>query len=155
MAQQTKMTRQAKRSIKNLLLSSYELTLADRRLYNYLLHHAFNRLDHQLSFSLPFSELKGVYGTGLPPILRLKESLRRLMRTLIEFEVEPETWILISLLKNGELHQITQEIYYEYNKECAHLFMNPFYLEKCLIQAHFTLKYSNLLYEILSEAFFG
>lgn len=141
---------------RNLLLTSAtDLTLSDRRLYNYLLHNAFSKPERQLDFSIPLVELKGVYGTGLPPIGRLRESLKRLTRTLIEFEISPRTWILTSLLEKSELDEQQEELRYSYSTHCRDLFLDPFTLEKCLIQAHFTQKYSNLLYEILSEAHFS
>jgi hypothetical protein len=142
--------------ITNLLLSSSSnLTLSDRRLYNYLLRHALPQLERTPNFKLPLVELKGVYGTGLPLLTSLKESLRRLLRTLIEFESEPHKWIVTSLLEHCELDEQQQEIHYAYSIYCRFLFTNPLTLEKCLIQAHFTEKYSNLLYEILSHAHFS
>lgn len=141
---------------KNLLLSStISLTLADRRLYNYLLHNAFDSLAKKLNYTIKLTDLEGVYGTGLPPIERLKESLRRLMRTLVEFETTSNQWIITSLLEKASLNEREEQLCYSYPSTCQHLFVNPFTLEKCLIQAHFTQKYSNLLYEILSEAHFN
>jgi hypothetical protein len=142
--------------VKNLLLhSSTELALSDRRLYNYLLHNAFNGLSKQLDFKISLTELEGVYGISLPPIDRLKESLRRLMRTLIEFETPSGEWIITNLLARAELDKLQGKLYYSYPLDCRQLFTHSLTLEKCLIQAHFTQKYSNLLYEILSEAHFS
>lgn len=141
--------------IRHLLLSSsIDLTLSDRRLYNYLLHNAFPKLAKQLEFTILLSELQGVYGINLPPIERLKESLRRLIRTLIEFEIHSE-WVITNLLEGARLNQEQDKLIYSYPVACQELFSNPIILEKCLIQAHFTLKYSNLLYEILSDAYFS
>lgn len=145
-----------KLTIKELLLSSTtDLTLSDRRLYNYLLHHAFNKLSKHLDFEIPLTELEGVYGVGSPPIDRLKESLRRLMRTLIEFKMRSEGWIITSLLERAKLDETKEKLYYSYPLYCRHLFTNPHTLEQCLTQAHFTQKYSNLLYEILSQVFYS
>jgi hypothetical protein len=142
-----------KLAVKNLFLNSATaLTLSDRRLYNYLLHHAFNKLSKQLNFKISLSELEGVYGAGLPPIDRLKESLRRLIRTLVEFETSPRNWIITSLLERAELDESEEKLCYSYPVYCRQLFTDASLLERCLIQAHFTQKYSNLLYEILSEA---
>lgn len=139
-------------SIKNLNLNTNtSLTLADRRLYNYLLHHAFNQLSKKTDFSINLSELKGVYGVGMPPIENLKESLRRLIRTLIEFNLENGEWVIINLLAKGKIEEKKEQLYYSFPSDCQSLFMHPFILEGCLIQAHFTLKYSNLLYEVLSH----
>lgn len=137
---------------KNLLLESpTPLTLADRRLYNYLLHNAFNRLKDSLNFSIALEDLQGVYGTGHPPTARLKDSLKRLMRTLISFEKDNQ-WIITNLLEKAELDQTKAKLFYSYPSHCQELFTNALTLEKSLIQAHFTLKYSNLLYEILADA---
>lgn len=141
---------------KNLLLTAVaNLVLADRRLYNYLLHHAVPHLTQQLDFTIALTELKGIYGTGIPLINRLQESLKRLMRTLIEFEVNPQKWVLISLLDKIELNEQTQILHYSYTSYCRDILLNPILLEKCLIQAHFTQKYSHFIYEILSEAYFS
>ena len=145
-----------KLKIEHLLLSSsIDLTLSDRRLYNYLLHNAFDNLDKQLDFKIDLNDLIGVYGTGLPPIDRMKESIRRLMRTLIEFQAGPTTWLITSLLERAEIDESKSLLYYSYPIYCRQLYASPFILEKCLIQAHFTQKYSNLLYEVLSEAHFS
>jgi hypothetical protein len=145
----------AKQAISELLLSSAtDLTLADRRLYNYLLHYAFTKLTKQLHFEISLTELAGVYGSGLPPIDRLKESLRRLIRTLIQFKREGR-WIAISLLEKIELDENKAILLYSYPVHCQTLFTDPFILERCLIQAHFMQKYSNLLYEILSEIYYA
>jgi hypothetical protein len=142
--------------IKDLLLSSaIDLTLSDRRLYNYLLHNAFNKLVKKLNFKISLLELEGVYGTGFPPIDRIKESLKRLIRTLIEFETDSGSWVITSLLERAELDGSEKMLSYSYPLYCRQLFTNPFTLERCLIQAHFTQKYSNLLYEILSQAHYS
>jgi len=141
--------------VKNLFLaSSTPLTLADRRLYNYLLRNAFNRFLKQASFKILLTDLIGVYGAGVPSLERLKESFRRLIRTLIEYEVD-EKWIITSLLEKAELDEKSAQVIYSYPAECKRLFYDPFILEKCLIQAHFIQKYSNLLYEILATAHYA
>lgn len=142
---------------KDLFLShSIPLTLADRRLYNYLLHYAFDKLAKQLNFAIPLTELEGVYGAGQPVIDRLQESLRRLMRTLIEFELPTEQkWVVTSLLALAELDEKKLLLHYAYPAYCRELFLDPFTLERCLIQAHFTQKYSNLLYEILASVHYA
>jgi hypothetical protein len=147
---------QGKLNIEHLLLKSViDLTLSDRRLYNYLLHNAFDRLDKQLDFKIALSELTGVYGIGLPPIDSLKESIRRLIRTLVEFESAPSDWKITSLLERAELDELGGVLHYSYPLYCRQLFESPFTLERCLIQAHFTHKYSNLLYETLSRAHYS
>jgi hypothetical protein len=142
--------------IKNLVVSSADaLTLSDRRLYNYLLHHAFDALGKRLDFSIDLNDLTGIYGTGLPPAPRLKESLRRLSRTLIEFETAEEQWVVMSLLDKAEFNDRGAQLFYSYSIYTRRLFLDPITLEKCLIQAHFTQKYSNLLYEILASAHYA
>ena len=149
-------TAKRKITIKNLVVSSASsLTLADRRLYNYLLHHAFTRLTKQLDFDIPLAELTGIYGTGLPPIDRLQESLRRLLRTLIEFDLAEDHWVVMSLLEKATLQVDDARLHYSYPVYSRILFLDPILLEKCLIQAHFTQKYSNLLYEILASAHYA
>jgi hypothetical protein len=141
---------------KNLVVSSAgSLTLSDRRFYNYLLHHAFHNLPKQLDFAIELTDLTGIYGTGEPPVLRLKESLRRLLRTLIEFETENNEWVVMSLLDKAEFNEKTGTLHYSYSIYVRKLFLDPVLLEKCLIQAHFTQKYSNLLYEILASAHYA
>lgn len=138
--------------LKNLMISSsIDLTLSDRRLFNYLLHNAFHDLPRRLEFEIAFAELEGVYGTGLPPIDRLKESVRRLIRTLIEFEINNK-WVICNLLESAEVFKSENRLSYSYSIHCRQLFTDAFLLEKCLIQAHFSQKYSKLLFEILSDA---
>lgn len=137
-----------------LLSSSIDLTLSDRRLFNYLLHYSFNKLTTQLDFEIPLGELEGVYGIGAAPIDRLKESLKRLKRTLIEFRMKGR-WIIISLIEQVELDENKELLYYSFPSHCKMLFTDPYILERCLIQAHFTQKYSNLLYEILSDTYYS
>jgi hypothetical protein len=145
-----------KTAIKNLMVSSASsLTLSDRRLYNYLLSHAFDGLAKQLDFEIELTDLIGIYGTGMPPIERLKESLRRLLRTLIEFETGDEQWVVMSLLEKAEFDERGSRLFYSYSIYSRRLFLDSITLEKCLIQAHFTQKYSNFLYEILASAHYA
>lgn len=142
---------QTTQNVQNLRLSSaVPLTLADRRLFNYLLLNAFEKLPKQNNFVIALQDLEGVYGSGAPPVNLLQESLRRLIRTLIEFETASRQWIVTSLLDNAELDKKEKQLYYSYSEHCSILFTNSLILEQCLIQAHFNLKYSNLLYEILA-----
>jgi hypothetical protein len=141
---------------KNLLvISASSLTLSDRRFYNYLLHHAFHKLPKQLDFAIKLADLTGIYGTGEPEAERLKESLRRLLRTLIEFETDSSEWVVMSLLDKAAFNEETGTLHYSYSIYGRKLFLDPVTLEKCLIQAHFTQKYSNLLYEILASAHYA
>lgn len=143
-------------NVRKLLLSSAtDLTLSDRRLYNYMLHNSLAKLSKQQDFAIPLTDLIGVYGIGLPPVDRLKESLVRLIRVMIEFEYASVKWVITSLLARAELDVAAEKIFYSFSSDCCRLFTNPSILERCLIQAHFTQKYSNLLYEILSEAHYA
>lgn len=137
-----------------LLISATELSLADRRLFHYLLHHALNQAPQRLAFVIPFAELRGVYGSGLPPVINLQNSLRRLLRTLVEYKSSIEQWTLISLLTKAELNIASQTLHYAYSAEARMLYTDPFLLEKCLIQAHFNQKYSNLLYDVLGNRYY-
>lgn len=144
--------------VSNLLLSfGNQLTLADRRLYNYLLHHAFKTLNKTLEHSIKLTDLQGVYGAGMPSLEHIKESLRRLMRTLIEFETEKnkqKKFVIIGLLSYADIDEKNRVLNYSYPESCRMLFAEPVLLEKCLIQAHFTYKYSNMLYEILATEYY-
>ena len=113
------------------------------------------KISRSLSFTISLEALKGVYGIDLPPIDRLKESLRRLMRTLIEYESSPGQWTILALLSNTEFDTTQSQLHYTYPIQCRSLFSNPFTLEKCLIQSHFNQKYSNYLYDILANTFYA
>ena len=142
--------------LKNLLLSSaIPLTLSDRRLYNYLLHNAFDKSFTKLDFMIVLTDLSGVYGAGSAPVERVKESLRRLMRTLIEFEVGAGKWAVTSFLQKAEVDESKGELYYSFPEYCRELFTDPVTLEQCLIQAHFIHKYSHFMYDILATSFFS
>lgn len=147
---------QHKFKINRIQLSSIiALTLADRRLFNYLLLNAFDELSPKKRFTIEFNQLHGVYGSGLPPVERLKESIRRLMHTLIELEIKLNKWLITNLLDEAELSYDENQICYSFSALCCRLFSDPITLEKCLIQAHFIHKYSNFLYDILSEAHYS
>ncbi len=142
--------------IKQLQLSSVvPLTLADRRLFNYLLLHAFDQLSSQKKFIIDFDQLQGVYGNDLPSLEHLKKSIRRLTHTIIELEVKPKKWMMTSLLGQTELIEDENQIFYSFSSLCCQLFTDPVTLEKCLIQAHFIHKYSSLLYDILASAHYA
>lgn len=140
--------------LNNLLLSSSDsLTLADRRLYNYLLHNAFQRLTKKLEFTIKLNELVGVYGIRKPTKEQLNTSLSKLIRTLVEFEsIEHNRgqWHITSLLTDAVLNEKDDLLAYRYSETARILLISPINLEKCLIQAHFNYKYSNLLYELLA-----
>lgn len=140
--------------LNNLLLaSSTSLILADRRLYNYLLHNAFQGLKKRLEFTIGLKDLEGVYGVGKPSKEQLNESIRKLMRTLVEFETTEQNrkqWHITSLLADAIFDEKDGLLRYRYPETCQILLTDPINLEKCLIQAHFNYKYSNLLYELLA-----
>lgn len=141
--------------VQGLLLNSVTpLTLADRRLFNYLLHDALDHLSHQKEFVISLSALEGVYGAGRAPLYRLKDSLRRLLRTLVEFSLPSEEWVITSLLQQANIDSRAQTLTYAYSKPLCCLFATAENLEKCLIQAHFTQKYSNRLYDYLASIYF-
>jgi hypothetical protein len=137
-----------------LLSSSTALTLADRRLYNYLLLNAYDGIKKKSSFSIELKELQGVYEVGLPPVERVQESLRRLIRTLVEYSIQGKAeyaWRITPLLAEATLDTHKKVIHYCYSENCLFLLTQPILLEKCLVQAHFTAKYSNLLYDLLAN----
>lgn len=137
------------------LSSATRLTLSDRRLFNYLLLHAYEELLTKKTFSIDLNELQGVYGSGLPPIDRLKGSIGRLTNTLIETETNPHLWMMTSLFNQTELDEDTKQLRYSFSPLCCQLFSDPITLEYCLIQAHFIHKYSSLLYYILASAYYS
>lgn len=139
------------------LIASVNLTLAERRLFNYLLHHAIKKLPDQLNFSISLSQLQGVFGAGPPPLDKLKSALMHLLNTQVEFllqEHNHERWFLTTLLADTGLNLATNTLEYSYTQTSAMVYTEPLLLERCLIQAHFSYKYSVLLYELLAKQFY-
>lgn len=139
-----------------LLTSSEPLTLADRKLYNYLLRHAYDQLQTTTQFSMPLTELCGVYGTKVPTSAQLTASTRRLMITTITYLKKTDKQItqqVVPLLAGVTVSE--QRIQYEYSQLIIDILTNPLHLERCLIQAHFIYKYSNLLYELLATTHYA
>ncbi len=60
--------------------------------------------------------------------------------------------MLTSLLDKVEL---SDEVVYSYSDICKSLLSDPVLLEQCLIQAHFGLKYSNVLYQLLASSIYA
>jgi len=140
------------------LLKSGLLTLADRRLYNYLLHNAFDQLTKKSTFTIQMSDLEGVFASHEPSIDRLKESLTRLLRLLVEIEAQQnkeKIWLVSNLLSKISIDELNRTLSYSYPDICRELLTDPATLERCLIQAHFEHKYSQQIYEILALAAFA
>lgn len=136
------------------LLKSEELALSDRRLFNYLLHHAFATLKTQTHFSINIDALTGVFGATTPSIEQLKRSLCRLQRLIVNFETDNKdnTWVQTPLLSTVEIDTQHKILHFSYTTIACKLLVKSEILEQLLIQAHFEYKYSITLYELLTEA---
>jgi len=152
------MVNQDETTILNLsLISGEALTLADRRLYNCLLAPALKQLPKQRFFTISIKDLDDVYGYGAADIEKVQQSLRKLTQTSIEFKaVTPNdsNWNLTPLLDQVKYNSQEHTLSYSFAEECSKILAVPEYFEKHIIQAHFAYKYSSLLYDILSGAYF-
>jgi len=146
--------------LKNVSLSNtHKLSLADRRLYNYLLLNSLNSLKNcQDGFAIKFADLIGVYGVGLPQPEQLIQSLMKLTSIIIHATLKDdssEQYLMTGLLAEARINLTNNTVMYNFSKTATIFLTNPIYLEQCLIQAHFNYKYTPQLYTLLANVFFN
>lgn len=135
------------------VLSSEVLTLANRRLFNYLLHNAFGNACKKLYYEVDFGYLKGVFGVDKPSDKQLDQATHLLMRTLVKIQTINNV-LLFPLLTEVSIDTEKETLHYAFSKLGYKTFSVPVLLEQCLIQAHFIHKYTSLIYELIAPRYY-
>ncbi len=133
------------------------LVLADRRLFNYLLHNAFSDHKKNTKYEISFETLKGVFSSGSPNTKLLLPSAERLLQiTLtIEYEGQSPRYAILNLLSDLQIHIDKKCLAYSFPEACQKIYSNPELLERCLIQTHFEYKYTEGIYSLLVKHAFS
>lgn len=139
------------------------LTLTDRRLFNYLLASAYRSLingahEHKVLLSairMFAAEVRD--GTEETDNRRLKESIKRLQRVIVEFNYldsdRGAVWQSSPLLGTCSIVQKTGELIFTFTPEVALRLIEPalFSFISLRVSYQFTSKYGLILYEILKR----
>jgi Initiator Replication protein, WH1 len=139
------------------------LTLSDRRLFNYLLAHAYKGLARGITKHLCRASTIRAFaaearrGAEDRDNRRIKESISKLQRVLVQFNYlnsdQHRIWLSSPLLSTCELNETTGELEYEFTGKLAALLIEPAlysYISLKIIY-QFESKYGLILYEILKR----
>jgi plasmid replication initiation protein len=138
------------------------LTLADRRLFNFLLAHAYRELGKAASHTVRLSAVKEFAAEARAGIeeagnRRMKESISRLQRTLVQFNYldsqRGDIWTSTHLLGECTLVERSGELTYEFPKGLADKLLEPALYSYISLRViyQFESKYALILYEILKR----
>lgn len=139
------------------------LTLTDRRLFNYLLASAYRGLvdgahEHKVLLSAIRTFAADVRdGAEETDNRRLKESIKRLQRVIVEFNYldsdRGAVWQSSPLLGTCSIAQKTGELIFTFTQEVALRLIEPalFSFISLRVSYQFTSKYGLILYEILKR----
>ena len=139
-----------------------QLSLADRRLFNFLLAHAYPGLGKRASHEVRLSEIRGFAamardGTGEADNRRLKGSIERLQKTLVTFNYldsdKGSIWQSSQLLSTCILAQRTGELTYMFPAGLEERLAEPALYSYISLRViyQFESKYALILYEILKR----
>lgn len=134
---------------------SNKLSLLERKISNALLFHAFPHLKQQLVHEIRIDELKRLIGANTRNHKALKEALRKLICTVLEWnllgenipEMELEGWNASTILSSVSV--VKGIIKYQYSELIKTLIIDPKIYGKInlAIQARFNSSYALALYE--------
>src|SRR3990167_1127270 len=134
---------------------SNKLSLLERKISNALLFHAFPHLKHQVVHEIRIDELKRLIGANTRNHKALKEALRKLICTVLEWnllgenipEMELEGWNGSTILSSVSV--VKGIIKYQYSELIKTLIIDPKIYGKInlAIQARFNSSYALALYE--------
>ena len=134
---------------------SNKLSLLERKISNALLFHAFPHLKQQLVHEIRIDELKRLIGANTRNHKALKEALRKLISTVLEWnllgenipELELEGWNASTIL--SAVSVVKGVIKYQYSELIKTLIIDPKIYGKInlAIQARFKSSYALALYE--------
>jgi hypothetical protein len=138
------------------------LTLADRRLFNYLLAHAYGDLGKASYHIIRFANIRGFAAdarNGVEELgnRRLKESIIRLQRTIVQFNHldsdRGAVWQSSQLLGTCKIVERTGELNYSFPEGLAEKLIEPALFSYISLRViyQFESKYGLILYEILKR----
>ncbi|MDP1575021.1 MAG: replication initiation protein [Coxiellaceae bacterium] len=138
---------------------SNKLSLLERKISNALLYHAFSKLKVQNVHEIKIDELKRLLGANTRNHKALKEALKKLISTLLEWnllgetvpEMELEGWNASTILSSVSVQRGI--IKYQYSELIKTLLIDPKIYGKInlTIQARFKSSYALALYENCSR----
>ncbi len=138
---------------------SNKLSLLERKISNALLFHAFPNLKNQLIHQIKMDDLKRLIGVNTRNHFALKEALKKLISTLLEWnllgdsipELELEGWNASTILSSVSVSKGV--IKYQYSELIKTLIIDPKIYGKInlAIQARFKSSYALALYENCSR----
>jgi hypothetical protein len=141
---------------------SGQLSLADRRLFNFLLAHAYPRLGKRPNHAVRLSDIRGFAamardGAGEADNRRLKGSIERLQKTLVTFNYldsdRGSVWQSSQLLGTCILAERTGELTYMFPAGLEERLTEPALYSYISLRViyQFESKYALILYEILKR----
>ncbi|MGF1743084.1 replication initiation protein [Vibrio profundum] len=131
------------------------LRLKARRLFNYLLLKAFNTDALDSTYLVKHQELSELF-EGVPSANTLRETFVTLGEVSVEVSWHEEGehyWGLTPLFQI--VYLAGDRFSYQFSPLCQRIFQHPKYLEQILLQAYFSGKYSNALYQPLANRYFS
>lgn len=142
--------------IKNsaIIAISNKISLLQRKLFNFFIAHAYINLDKQESFDINISDLKSRLWFDSKNIWYLKESIKWLMSTIVDFNLlgkDKESWSATTLLSSAEFKNWICT--YSFSPVLRKKMQNPnIYAKiKLSLMKLFSSKYSLCLYEIFVD----
>src|SRR3990167_6515083 len=134
---------------------SNKLSLLERKISNALLFHAFPNLKNQLTYEIRLDELKRLIGANTRNHQALKDALKKLISTVLEWnllgesvpELDLEGWNSSAILSSVSVNNGV--IKYQYSELIKTLLIDPKIYGKInlTIQARFSSSYALALYE--------
>src|SRR3990167_11367683 len=138
---------------------SNKLSLLERKISNALLFHAFPNLKEQLIHHIRIDELKRLIGANTRNHQALKDALKKLISTVLEWnllgesvpELDLEGWNASTILSSVSVHKGV--VKYQYSELIKTLLVDPTIYGKInlTIQARFRSSYALALYENCSR----
>ena len=87
---------------------SNKISLLQRKIFNFLIAHAYSDLQAKESYQIDIRQLTQIIGFNSKNITYLKESLKQLMATVVEFNLlgkDKESWSATTLLSSVEFYE--------------------------------------------------
>src|SRR3990167_379510 len=138
---------------------SNKLSLLERKISNALLFHAFPNLKNQLTYEIRLDELKRLIGANTRNHQALKDALKKLISTVLEWnllgenvpELDIDGWNASTILSSVSVHKGV--VKYQYSELIKTLLVDPKIYGKInlTIQARFRSSYALALYENCSR----
>ncbi len=142
--------------IKNsaIIAITNSISLLQRKIFNYLIASAYFHMDKKDIFTISINELKEIVWFNSKNILYLKESLKGIMATVVEFNIlwkDKESWSATTLLSSVEFEE--WKCIYSFSPTLRKKLHQPNIYAKLELSVMklFTSKYSLALYELFID----